>query len=141
MIWSSPLSIPRKVKATQTFVLPVLLHHIWTTDCPIDRRTRQVINDNGCKHRQESLPLFYLQTSNGSKGQTEIEILYKTTKIKLAHYITCSTDPHVQLVRTYQDAKEEKSLRSIIKDARTFATQLALEITFNAECKKNNCHI
>ena len=139
LIWSSPLSIPRKVKATQAFALPVLLHHMCTTDWPIDRlneidrRTRQVINDNGCKHRQESLLLLYLPTSKRGKGLTEIETLYKTTKIKLAHYITSSTDPHVELVRTYQDAKEEKSLRSIIKDARAFATQLGLAITFNAE--------
>ena len=106
-----PRTIPRKVKATQTFALPVLLHHMWTTDWPIDRlneidrRTRQVINDNGCKHRQESLPLFYFPTSKGGKGLTEIETLYKTTKIKLAHYITCGTDPNVELVRTYQGAK------------------------------------
>jgi len=60
----------------------------------------------------------------------------QNTKIKLAHYITFSTDPHVELVRTYQDAKEEKALRSIIKDARTFATQLGLNITCDAECKE-----
>ena len=95
-----------------------------------------VINDNGCKHRQESLPLLYLPTSKGGKVQTEIETLYKTTKIKLAHYITCSSDSHEELVRTYQDTKEEKSLRSIIKDARPFATQLGLHITFKAESKK-----
>ena len=39
-------------------------------------------------------------------------------------------------IRTYQDAKEEKSLRSIIKDARTFATQLGLDIPFQDERKK-----
>ena len=117
---------------------------MWTTAWPIDslneidRRSRQVINDNGCTHSQGSLPLLSLPTSKRGKGLTEIEILYKTTKIKLAHYITCSIDPHVELARTYQGAKEEKSPRSIIKDARTFATQLGLDITFNAECKKTN---
>jgi len=142
LIWSSPLSIPRKVKATQTFALPVLQHHMWTTDWPIDklkeidRQTRKVINNNNCKHRQESLPLLYLPPSKGGRGLTEIETLYKSTKIKLAHYITCSTDPHVQLVRTYQDAKEEKSLRSIIKDARAFATQINLDISYDTENKK-----
>ena len=110
----------------------------WSIDSlnEIDRRSRQVINDNGCTHSQGSLPLLSLPTSKRDKGLTEIETLYKTTKIKLPHYITCSIDPHVELARTYQDAKEEKSPRSIIKDARTFATQLGLDITFNAECKK-----
>ena len=60
----------------------------------------------------------------------------KNSKTKLAHYITSSTDPHVELVRTYQDAKEEKSLRSIINNAKTFATQLGLNITCDAECKE-----
>ncbi|XP_031552542.1 uncharacterized protein LOC116289742, partial [Actinia tenebrosa] len=143
VIWTSLLSIPRKVKANQTFAIPVLQHHMWSTDWPIDklkeleRRTRRVINDCGCKHKHESLPLLYLPTTKGGKGLTEIESLYKTTKIKLAHYITCSSDPHVELVRTYQDAKEMKSLRSIIKDARTFAAQFNVDITYNAESKKS----
>lgn len=111
---------------------------MWTTDWPIDklkeidRRTRQVINDNSCKHRQESLPLLYLLSSKGGKVLTEIEtLLYKSTKIKLAHYITCSTDQHLQLVRTYQDVKKEKSLRPIIKDARAFAMQIKLDIYYD----------
>ena len=54
----------------------------------------------------------------------ELETLYKTTKVKTAHYLTVSADPHVQLVSTLQDIKEKKSLRSIVKAARTFAAQL-----------------
>ena len=61
----------------------------------------------------------------------ELETLYKTTKIKTAHYLTVSADPHVQLVSTFQNVKEKKSLRSIVKDARTFAGQLDLNIEYN----------
>ena len=61
----------------------------------------------------------------------ELETLYKTTKIKTAHYLTVSADPHVQLVSTFQNVKEKKSLRSIVKDARTFAGQLDLKIEYN----------
>ena len=61
----------------------------------------------------------------------ELETLYKITKIKTAHYLTVSADPHVQLVSTFQNVKEKKSLRSIVKDARTFAGQLDLNIEYN----------
>ena len=61
----------------------------------------------------------------------ELETLYKPKKIKTAHYLTVSADPHVQLVSTFQNVKEKKSLRSIVKDARTFAGQLDLNIEYN----------
>lgn len=94
LIWSFPLPIPRKFKATQTFAPLVLLHHMWTTDWPIgrltetDRRPHKVISDNGCKHRQESLPLLYLPTLKGGRSLTEIETLYKTTKIMFSCYLS-----------------------------------------------------
>ena len=33
--WSNNISIPRRVKASNTFVLPVILYHIWSSDWPI----------------------------------------------------------------------------------------------------------
>ena len=42
-----------------------------------------------------------------------------------------SADPHVQLASTLQDVKEKNSLRSIVKEARTFAAQLDLNMEYN----------
>ena len=53
------------------------------------------------------------------------------TKIKTAHYLTVSEDPHVQLVSSFQSYKEKKSLRSIIKDAKVFANHFNLDIKFD----------
>ena len=137
VIWSSPLSFTRKVKATNSFATSVLLYHMWTADWPIehlrelDRSTRQLMNDNKAKHKHESNSLLYLPVDKGGKGMQELETLYKTTKIKTAHYLTVSADPHVQLVSTFQNVKDKKSLRSIVKDARTFAGQLDLNIEYN----------
>ena len=36
VIWSSPLSFTRKVKATNSFATSVLLYHIWTAHGPIE---------------------------------------------------------------------------------------------------------
>ena len=133
VIWSSLLSFTRKVKATNSFATSVLLYHMWTADWPIehlrelDRSTRQIMNDNKAKHKHESNSLLYLPVGKGGKGMQELE----TTKIKTAHYLTVSADPHVQLVSTFQDVKEKTSLRSMVKDARTFAAQLDLNIEHN----------
>ena len=32
VIWSSNISIPREIKATNTFALPVIQHHMWTVE-------------------------------------------------------------------------------------------------------------
>ena len=63
------------------------------------------MNDNKAKHKHESNSLLYLPVDKGGKGMQELETLYKTTKIKTAHYLTVSADPHVQLVSTFQNVK------------------------------------
>ena len=137
VIWSTPLSITRKIKATNIFAVPVLLYHMWTTDWSIsdlkelDRKTRQVMNENKGKHKHESNPLLYLPFSKGGKGMQELETLYKVTKIKTAHYLTASEDPHLEIVSSFQSYKERKSLRSIIKDAKVFASHLNIDIKFD----------
>ena len=40
----------------------------------------------------------------------EIESLYKNTKLKVAHYIKNSDDPHIELVKSLQKEKEKKKL-------------------------------
>ena len=55
IIWSSPLTVPRKVKATNCFVMPVLQYHMWSSDWPIsslqelDRNARKII----CKFKEK----------------------------------------------------------------------------------------
>ena len=67
------------------------------------------MNDNKAKHKHESTSLLYLPVGKGGKGMQELETLYKTTKIKTAHYLTVSADPHVQVVSTFQNVMEKKS--------------------------------
>ena len=89
------------------------------------------MNDNKAKQKHESNSSLYLPVSKEGKGRQELDTLCKTTNIKTAHYLTVSADPHVQLVSTFQNVKEKKSLRSIVKDARIIKGQLDLNIEYN----------
>ena len=143
-IWTSPLSIPRKVKATNTFAYPVLQYYMWSSEWAIDdlqeldRKTRAIIAQNKGKHNSESNPILYLSPDLGGRCLKEIEIQYKVTKIKTAHYTTTSKDPHIEVVRTFQDVKEAKKSRSVIKDAKTYAQQLNVDVTFDEQHKSTS---
>lgn len=143
-IWSSPISIPRKVKAANTFAVPVLLYHMWTTDWQINKlkqldiTTRRIMSESGGKHKFESNYLIYLPTSKGGKGLINIENLYKTTKIKTAHYISTSKDPHIELVNSFQKHKEDRNLRSIIKDGIKFGQELNITCEFSGVTQIDN---
>ena len=131
------LSIPRKVRATNVYAVPVLQYYMWTTDwClnhlkELDRLTRKVINDCSGKHKHESTPLLYLQPEQGGKGLVELETLYKNTKFKIANYINNSKDQHIKLVKSSQLKKEQSHLRSIFKDAKKYAEELNIECDFD----------
>ncbi|KXJ15567.1 hypothetical protein AC249_AIPGENE10323 [Exaiptasia diaphana] len=64
VIWTSNISIPRKVHATKVFALPSLQYHMWTSDWTInqlkeiDRRTREIIRKEGGMHYNESVKLL-----------------------------------------------------------------------------------
>ena len=141
IIWSSPLTVPRKVKATNCFAIPVLQYHMWSSDWPIsslqelDRNARKIICKFKGKHYHESNPLLYLPPERGGRGFQEITQLYETTKIKTAHHVTTSKDPRLDIVRQFQDHKESKNFRSVLKDAKIYARDMNLEIEFSSDDK------
>lgn len=115
-VWTSPLAVPRKVCATNIYTLPILQYYMWSTDWymnnlkEIDRLTRHVINECSGKHKYESTRLLYLPSEEGGKGLIEIESLCKKTKLKVAHYINNSDNPHIKLVKSFQKKKGKKKL-------------------------------
>ena len=104
----------------------------------LDRKTRAVIAQNKGKQNSESNPTLYLSPDLGGRGLKEIEIQYKVTKIKTARYTTTSKDSHIEVVRTFQDVKEAKKSRSVIKDAKTYAQQLNVDVTFDEQHKSTS---
>ena len=137
VIWSSNISMPRKIKVTNTFALPVIQYHMWTVDWrlndlrQLDRETRKVIQEHGGMHNSGSSKLLYLPTYQRGQGLIEIETIYKITKIKVSNYLMRSEDPRLQLVRRFEEMKVAKGLKSVLKDAANYAKGLGITITFD----------
>ena len=114
---------------------------MWSSDWPIsslqelDRNARKIICKFKGKHYHESNPLLYLPPERGGRGFQEITQLYKTTKIKTAHHVTTSKDPRLDIVRQFQDHKESKNFRSVLKDAKIYARDMNLEMEFSSDDK------
>ena len=49
-----------------------------------------------------------------------------------------SKDSHIEVVRTFQDAKEAKKSRSVIKDDKTYAQELNVDETFDEQHKSTS---
>ena len=109
---------------------------MWSTDWCInnlkelDRLTRHVINECSGKHKYESTRLLYLPSEEGGKDLIEIESLYTNTKLKVAHYINNNEDPHIKLLKSFQNEKGKRSLRSVFKDGKRYAEELELNCYF-----------
>ena len=137
VIWTSNISIPRKIRATNTFAIPLLQYSFWTCTWTLeklkqlDRKTREVINKNSGRNKKSSVAMTYLSYDQGGYNLSELEIVYKLSKIKIAHHIATSTDQRIKLVREFQDWKEHRGFTSANKMAQRYAYDLGVEIEFN----------
>ena len=52
--------------------------------------------------------MTYLSYDQGGYNLSELEMVYKLSKIKIAHHIATSADQRIQLVREFQDWKEHR---------------------------------
>ena len=137
VIWTGNISIPRKIKSTNTFAIPLLQHSFWTCTWTseklkqLDRKTREVINKNSGQNSKSSVPMTSLSYDQGGYYLSELEMVYKLSKIKIAHHIATSTDQRIQLVREFQDWKEHRRFTSANKVAQRYPSELGVEIKFN----------
>ena len=137
VIWTSNISIPRKIRATNTFAIPPLQYSFWMCTWTLeklkqlDRKTREVINKNSGRNKKSSVAMTYLSYDQGGYNLSELEMVYKLSKIKIAHHIATSTDQRIKLVREFQDWKEHRGFTSANKMAQRYAYDLGVEIEFN----------
>lgn len=82
----------------------------------LDRKTRAVIAQSKGKQHSESNPTLYQSPDLGGSGLKETVIQYKVKRIKTAHCTGTSKDPHIKVMRTFQDVKEAK--KEFISDTR-----------------------
>ena len=137
LIWTSNISIPRKIRAMNTFAIPLLQYSFWTCTWTLeklkqlDRKTREVINKNSGQNKKSSVAMTYLSYNQGGYNLSELEMVYKLSKIKIAHHIATSTDQRIKLVREFQDWKEHRGFTSANKMAQRYAYDFGVEIEFN----------
>ena len=80
-ILTSPISIPRKVRTTNTFAYPVRRYYMWSSERAmddrqeLDRKTQAVIAHNKGKHHSELIPTLYQPPDVGGSGVKETVIV------------------------------------------------------------------
>ena len=82
-------------------------------------------------HHQESNANLYLQKSKGGRGFMEVELVYKLTKIKVAHFVSLAEDTRLNLVCMADKQNHAKKLPSITTTAYNYANELAIRITLD----------
>ena len=90
-----------------------------------------MINKYSGRNRKSSVAMKYLSYDQGGYNLSELEMVYKLSKIKIAHHIATSTDQKIKLVREFQDSKEHRGFTSANKVAQRYAYDLGVEIEFN----------
>ena len=121
VIWTSNINIPRKIKAMNTSANPLLQYSFWTCTWTLeklkqlDSKTREVINKNSGRNRKSSIAMIYLSYDQGGYNLSELEMVYRLSKIKIALHIATSTDQRIKLVRKFQDWKEHSEFTSANK--------------------------
>ena len=72
----------------------------------LNRKTREVINKNSGRKKRSSVTMTCLSYDQGGYNLSELEMVYKLSKIKIAHHIATSTDQRIKLVRLFQTGKD-----------------------------------
>ena len=109
-IWSSELSGPNKVSATNMLAVPVLRYSFgvvkWTVDelRQLDRETRKEMTRNRSLHPRSSVPRLYLPRHLGGRGLLGLEWLHGSVALETACKVNRSSDPMMRLVRAHETA-------------------------------------
>ena len=130
-IWSSELNARNKVKATNTFAVPVLSYSPgvvdWTKDdiMGLDRLTRRIMSDSRAQHPRSSLNRLYMPISSGGRGLINVEALYDGILFCTFAHIYLSDDPLVKHVKI-----ESKDFHSFLKRAKGLGLDLNIVVDY-----------
>ena len=128
------MSDQNKINAINTFALPVLtffMRVIFFSQEELneaDLKVKRLLTERGARHPQHLNTLLYACRSIGGRDLKQISSVYKETKIKAALRLATSNDSRLQAVPQFQQIKENKGRRSIFKDARRQAMDMALDL-------------
>ena len=139
VILDTPMSDQNKIKAMNTFAIPVLTYfmpviYFCQDDLQkVNLKIRRLLTDRGARHPQYLNTLLYPPRAVGGRGLKEVATTYKETRIKAALRITASKDPKLRAMTTFQQAKESKGRRSNLKDTKKYVTELKLILELDGD--------
>ena len=99
----------------------------------VDLKIKRLLTERGAKHPKHLNSLLYASRSIGRRGLKQIASVFKETKIKTTLRLVTSADLKLQAVAKFQQVKEGKGRRSILKDARKYAIDLGLVLELGDE--------
>ena len=132
VIWKSLLSGPRKVRATNSFCVPVLSYGFgiipWTKKEveQFDVKTRKILTSVLSYHPRSAVERLYLPHGAAGRGLTNIEHLFYRKLVTISHHLSMSTDPLVQLCLELD--RSLPSHVSLISRAEAYCSVLGLPI-------------
>ena len=139
VILDTPMSDKNKIDAINTFALPVITFFMpviyFSQDYlnEVDMKIKRLLTERGARHPQHLNSLLYASRSIGGRGLKQIASVFKETKIKTALRLATSANLKLQAVAKFQQVKEGKGRRSILKDARKYAIDLGLDLELGDE--------
>ena len=98
LIWKSYLSGPHKVRATNSFCVPLLSYGFrlipWTKKeiTPFDVKTRKLLTAAYSHHPRSAVEHIHLPHSTGGVGLINVENLYYRRVVLIAYHLSTSTD-------------------------------------------------
>ena len=136
LVWRSYLSGPRKVRATNSFCIPILTYGFgvipWTKQeiSQIDVQTRKLLTATCNHHPRSAVERLYLPRRFGGLGLVNVENLYCRRLVALACHLCCSTDVLVQLCRELDESLPAR--RSVISQAMEYCRSLAVPFDYTS---------
>ena len=134
IVWSSDLSAFHKVKAHNTWAVPVVSYVMPILKIPVttirnlDTKVRSVLTECNAHHLRSSVSRLYLPRSKGGRGLLSFEHLNERLLVDLCCYLTLSNGAYIQCVTTHEF---ERSASNIFRWASEIVEAYCHSIVFS----------
>ena len=83
--------------------------------------------------KDEEVPVkkigVWLKTAAAERDVEELKVEYKQTKIKAVVRLYRNEDPAMEVLRQFEERSQEKGRRSMVKDAKKYASEFGLKLS------------
>ena len=135
LVWRSLLSGPRKVRATNSFCVPILSYGFglipWTKKeiAQFDVETRKLMTATCNHHPRSAVERLYLPRNAGGMGLINVENLFFRKVVSIAYHLSTSTDRLVKMCFELDKLLPARS--AIIFRAESYCASLSISLDFH----------